>query len=144
MGESWIGARRKLGFTEIPERAFGNGKNALVMPVGDVEGRWHAQATPSEQISVWLCEIPGKFPFDPMGIAFHSLKTTLLSMCVKFGMETEAIRIMGYHAVRKAGSAFAYARDNLAHPPRPMLKGSPPRRSSPMAPLSPTRKSWPQ
>ena len=46
------------------------------------------------------------------------LKATLLSMCAKFGMEIEIRKILGYHAVKDAGSAFVYARDNLAHPLR--------------------------
>ena len=36
--ESRIGVRRKRGFLEIPERAFGSSKSAPGMPFADVEG----------------------------------------------------------------------------------------------------------
>ena len=67
--ESRIGARRKLGFPKIPEKAAGSSKCALLMPVVDVKGRWHPQAMCFEQLNVWF-----KLSFDYMMIASHSLK----------------------------------------------------------------------
>ena len=88
-------------------------------------------------------EILGKLSFDPMGIASHSLKATLLSMCAKFGMEIEIRKILGYHAVKDAGSAFVYARDKLVHPLRmldAMLRAI---RSGEFAPDAPRSKMFP-
>ena len=55
------------------------------------------------------------------GIGAHSLKTTLLSWCAKYGVPRETRRILGYHALPGDRSMDAYARAPMAGPLRELV-----------------------
>ena len=63
-----------------------------------------------------LKDVPG--PNKGARIATHSYKSSILSMCAKYGVEPAARRLLGYHTAGRDKSMITYSRDAMAWPIR--------------------------
>ena len=90
---------------------------ALIEPFCDA-GRRHIRVRKvAEETRKWLRKLLSQLDPEAEYVTAHSLKSTPLSWCAKWGLDPEVRLILGHHKTGKA-SAECYGRDNLAKPLR--------------------------
>lgn len=98
------------------------GKGVPLLPNPAAGGGWTKVPVTCEIAGDWLRalikDVPG--PKTSTRVATHSCKSSLLSMCSKFGMEPSARRLLGYHSAGRDKSMLVYSRDAMAWPVRLM------------------------
>jgi hypothetical protein len=91
----------------------------FLLPSPGAEGRWHNHPVTSSQASAWLREILSRFGFrGTREETTHSLKSTPLSWCSKFGLDIVTRQMLGHHVPSDQTSALVYSRDAQAAPLR--------------------------
>ena len=112
--EQWLEIRHKAKLDTgpdtplLPNPASGGGWTKI--PVScEVAGDW---------LRALLKDVPG--PNKGVRIATHSCKSSILSMCAKYGVEPAARRLLGYHTAGRDKSMITYSRDAMAWPVRLM------------------------
>ena len=106
----WLELREKHGLV------CGPGRPLITSPVQG--GGWSKVPLPVGMAAEWLRGLL-KCDEETAGrIATHSCKSTLLSMCAKFGVEGTMRRFLGYHSHSKDQSLLTYSRDAMALPLR--------------------------
>ena len=108
---AWLKARQALGLTPVSKP---------MMPTVLKGGKLGSSALSASEATAWLRELLGPFPDGTPQPSTHSLKSTYLSWCAKWGMEHEHRCTLGYHMQPGRTSLYVYSRDNLAHPLRLM------------------------
>ena len=83
----------------------------LVAPTTD--GSWSQRAVTTSESGKWLRKLLSLQGKDSEYATAHSLKSTPLSWCAKWGLDPDVRLILGHHKTGKA-SAECYGRDNLA------------------------------
>lgn len=81
------------------------------------DGTWSSRAVTTSESGKWLRKLLSHFDSKSEYATAHSLKSTLLSWCAKWGLDPDARLILGHHKTGKS-SAECYGRDNLAKPLR--------------------------
>ena len=104
-GRAWMDDLERLGFLNQP----------FVLPAPLRDGRWSQRPLTSGEGAQWLREIL-LATGDQSGnhVTAHSLKSTGLSWCAKFGMPIDERKILGHHMDAKSTTALTYSRDALA------------------------------
>jgi hypothetical protein len=90
----------------------------LTVPRGDGCG-FTAKPMSGAEASIWLQEllVAGGFAAESVAdLTTHSLRTTMLSWCAKFGVREGSRRILGYHSKPKDIMMLEYSRDALSGP----------------------------
>ena len=81
------------------------------------DGTWSHRAVTTTEAGKWLRKLLGRMNPEAEYATAHSLKSTPLSWCAKWGLDPEVRLILGHHKTGKS-SAECYGRDNLAKPLR--------------------------
>lgn len=81
------------------------------------DGTWSNRAVTTTEAGKWLRKLLAQMNPDAEHATAHSLKSTPLSWCAKWGLDPEVRLILGHHKTGKS-SAECYGRDNLAKPLR--------------------------
>lgn len=81
------------------------------------DGSWSDRAVTTTEAGKWLRRLLSQMNPDAAHATAHSLKSTPLSWCAKWGLDPEVRLILGHHKTGKA-SAECYGRDNLSKPLR--------------------------
>ena len=104
--EEWLQARTQSGL----------GANSYPLCAPNYSGGWMPRRISTGEISLWLRDIlvsQGLELESVQRLTSHSLKTTILSWCAKFGMDTPTRRIVGHHVDPESRSALTYSRGAL-------------------------------
>ena len=107
---TWLELRDKAGLK--CER----GTPLMTSPMAD--GSWSKTPLPVSSAGEWLRALLKVSDGAAVRIATHSCKSTLLSMCSKFGLEHSVRRMLGYHSCSKDKSLLVYSRDSMSLPLR--------------------------
>ncbi|CAK9064420.1 unnamed protein product, partial [Durusdinium trenchii] len=107
---TWLELRDKAGLK--CER----GTPLMTSPMAD--GSWSKTPLPVSSAGEWLRALSKVSDGAAVRIATHSCKSTLLSMCSKFGLEHSVRRMLGYHSCSKDKSLLVYSRDSMSLPLR--------------------------
>ena len=96
------------------------GKGIPLLPNPAAGGGWSKVPISCEIAGDWLRALLKDVPSPKKGvrIATHSCKSSMLSMCAKYGMEPSARRMLGYHSAGRDRSMLVYSRDSAAGPLR--------------------------
>ena len=96
------------------------GKGIPLLPNPAAGGGWSKVPISCEIAGDWLRALLKDVPSPKKGvrIATHSCKSSMLSMCAKYGMEPSARRMLGYHSAGRDRSMLVYSRDAMAWPVR--------------------------
>jgi len=110
--EPWLECREQQGLVL--------GRDKPVLPKPAVGGGWTRVPVSCEVAGDWLRSLLKDVPARKTGvrIATHSCKSSMLSMCAKYGMEPSARRYLGYHSSGKDKSMLTYSRDAMSWPVR--------------------------
>ena len=112
--ECWLAVREQAKLV--------TGKGMPLLPNPAAGGGWTKVPITCEIAGDWLRalikDVPG--PKALTRVATHSCKSSLLSMCAKYGMEPAARRLLGYHSAGRDKSMIVYSRDAMAWPVRLM------------------------
>jgi hypothetical protein len=112
--QAWLEVRHKAkletgpGVPLLPNPASGGGWTKIPVTC-EVAGDW---------LRALLKDVPG--PANGARIATHSCKSSILSICAKYGVEPAARRLLGYHTAGRDKSMIIYSRDAMAWPIRLM------------------------
>ena len=98
------------------------GKGVPLLPNPASGGGWSKTPVTCEIAGDWLRALlkDVQNPKATVRLATHSCKSSMLSMCAKYGMEPSARRMLGYHSAGKDKSMLVYSRDSMAWPVRRM------------------------
>ena len=112
--EPWLECREQQGLVL--------GKDKPVLPNPAAGGGWSRVPVSCEIAGDWLRSLLKDVPAKKTSvrIATHSCKSSMLSMCAKYGMEPSARRYLGYHSSGKDKSMLTYSRDAMSWPVRLM------------------------
>lgn len=98
------------------------GPGILLLPNPASGGGWTKIPVTCEVAGDWLRallkDVPG--PSNAARVATHSCKSSILSMCAKYGVEPAARRLLGYHTAGRDKLMIIYSRDAMAWPIRLM------------------------
>ncbi|CAE7324463.1 unnamed protein product [Symbiodinium sp. CCMP2592] len=83
----------------------------------DMDRGWSERAVTTDEAGGWLRALLSRGNKCTDGVTGHSLKTTTLDWCGKFGVNETAQTLLGHHAL-KGSAMYAYMRDKLAAPLR--------------------------
>ncbi|CAE7812845.1 unnamed protein product [Symbiodinium sp. CCMP2592] len=92
-------------------------KNGPLLPAPLEAGGWSERAVTTDEAGGWLRALLSRGNKCTDGVTGHSLKTTTLDWCGKFGVNETAQTLLGHHAL-KGSAMYAYMRDKLAAPLR--------------------------
>jgi len=81
------------------------------------DGSWSSRAVSTTEAGKWLRKLLSQLDPNSERVTAHSLKSTPLSWCAKWGLDSEVRLILGHHKTGKS-SAECYGRDNLSKPLR--------------------------
>lgn len=81
------------------------------------DGTWSRRAVTTSESGKWLRKLLSQLDPKAYYATAHSLKSTPLSWCAKWGLDPDARLLLGHHKTGKS-SADCYGRDNLAKPLR--------------------------
>ena len=110
-GVSWA-----VVFSEVASAvglSFEDREEGPLLPAPDQSGGWLQRSVTTAEAGAWLRQIlcKGGMPYE--GVTGHSLKSTTLSWCSKFGMDKHTRLQLGHHATGD-GTLNTYGRDFLA------------------------------
>ena len=88
----------------------------MTSPMAD--GTWSKTPLPVSSAGEWLRALLRVSDDAAIRIAAHSCKSTLLSMCSKFGLEHSVRRTLGYHSCSRDKSLLIYSRESMSLPLR--------------------------
>jgi hypothetical protein len=97
-----------------------NGRSPIMCSVR-LDGSFSSNKLSTTDAGAWLRDLLriGEFTDEQItGISSHSLKSTTLSWCAKYGLDLEVRQALGYHVTAASTSAAHYSRDELAGPLR--------------------------
>ncbi|CAE7452742.1 unnamed protein product, partial [Symbiodinium sp. CCMP2456] len=117
LSESW--AIAWLDRAELSGPKLGIGRPLL--PGYAQDYGWGEVPISAEAGGKWLRSLLYKCGFDPAVVkqyGTHSLKSTTLSWCAKYGMTRITRATLGYHSKGRNGTEMIYGRDNIAAPVR--------------------------
>ena len=94
---------------------------APLLPAPTANGVWSDRSVTSTELAAWLCKLLG-LPEAVGKPTSHSIKTTVLSMVVKWGGNPDNLLVLGHHEPRQRGLGMVhvYGRDIQAAPLREM------------------------
>ena len=110
--QAWVAARAAMGL---------DGPSALLLPAPAGPGAWAARRVTTCEAGRWLrllLEQLGREGDRPGELGTHSLKTTTLAWCARFGLDHDTRRLLGGHVVPGDASMLTYSRDAMAAPLR--------------------------
>ena len=110
-GVSWA-----VVFTEVASSVglgFEDRGEGPLLPAPDQGGGWLSRSVTTAEAGAWLRQILSKGSMPSEGVTGHSLKSTTLSWCSKFGMDKHTRLQLGHHATGD-GTLNTYGRDFLA------------------------------
>ena len=81
------------------------------------DGTWSNRSVTTTEAGKWLRKLLSNQAKSDLHSSAHSLKSTPLSWCAKWGLDPDVRLILGHHKTGKS-SAECYGRDNLAKPLR--------------------------
>lgn len=112
--ECWLAVREHAKLS--------TGKGMPLLPNPAAGGGWTKVPITCEIAGDWLRALIKDVPRPKTAtrVATHSCKSSLLSMCAKYGLEPAARRMLGYHSAGKDKSMIVYSRDAMAWPVRLM------------------------
>ena len=110
---AWLEVREQQGLECKP------GVPLMTSPVQG--GGWSRTPLPVSSGGDWLRSLLKVDDTGPKRVATHSCKSTILSMCAKFGIEGVHRRMLGYHSQSKDQSLLVYSRDAMSLPLRRMI-----------------------
>ena len=112
--ECWLAVREHAKLS--------TGKGMPLLPNPAAGGGWTKVPITCEIAGDWLRALIKDVPRPKTATreATHSCKSSLLSMCAKYGLEPAARRMLGYHSAGKDKSMIVYSRDAMAWPVRLM------------------------
>ena len=112
---AWLQLRRDAGLEA------GEGKPLL--PAPNEAGTWANVPLSATSAAIWLRSLlQGVEGPDVATIGTHSMKSTTLSWCAKFGIDAAVRRALGYHTASADRSVNIYARDAISTPLRELQK----------------------
>ena len=114
---SWIPVWLEL--REAQSMPCGPGVPLMSSPMAD--GRWSKVPLPVSSAGDWLRSLLKVLEGSGVRVATHSCKSTLLSVCSKFGLDHKTRRMLGYHTCSREKSLLIYSRDALAMPLRKLV-----------------------
>ena len=82
-----------------------------------LDGTWSGRAVSTTEAGKWLRQLLHRLDPNSEHVTAHSLKSSPLSWCAKWGLDSEVRLILGHHKTGKS-SAECYGRDNLSKPLR--------------------------
>ena len=82
-----------------------------------VNGEWSSRSVTTKEAGKWIRNILLSFDSQTKFTTIHTLKSTPLSWCAKWGLDPETRALLGHHATGR-GSVECYSRDVLAQPLR--------------------------
>lgn len=112
-GEEWLKKRKMLNL-EIGKLS------GPIMPAPNASGNITCRPLSTEETTAWLRLLLNQGGFNvgdrnKMPSA-HSMKSTALSWCSKFGLDENTRAILGAHSLSRFAVIFTYSRDTLARP----------------------------
>ena len=93
-----------------------------VLPAPMQNGSWSKVPLSVGAASEWLRALVKAPSEGPSRVATHSCKTSLLSMCSKYGVDASSRRFLGYHSQNKDKSLLIYSRDSMSMPLRRLVE----------------------
>ncbi|CAE7235620.1 unnamed protein product [Symbiodinium sp. CCMP2592] len=108
---------RNLAVAEAAGLPLSPDKNGPLLPVPLEAGGWSERAVTTDEAGGRLRALLSRGNKCTDGVTGHSLKTTTLDWCGKFGVNETAQTLLGHHAL-KGSAMYAYMRDKLAAPLR--------------------------
>ena len=88
-----------------------------LLPAPRDSGEWGERAVTSDKAGNWLRALLSRGHKCTDGVTGHSLKSTTLDWCGKYGLQELEQTLLGHHAL-KGATMYAYMRDKLAAPLR--------------------------
>ena len=111
--QTWLEVRQQQGL---------ECKQGIPLMASPIQGGgWSKVPLPASSVGDWLRSLLKVEERGPRRVATHSCKSTILSMCAKFGIEGVHRRMLGYHSHSKDQSLLVYSRDAMALPLRKMV-----------------------
>ena len=107
--QAWTDARK--------ERSVLSGEGIPVLPGLASASGWTGTPPSAATAGSWLRGLLGKLGYAPevvKGYGTHSCKTTLLSFCAKFGIDSFHRRVLGYHSQPGDRVMHIYSRDTVS------------------------------
>jgi hypothetical protein len=95
-----------------------------LLPAVRLEG-WGREAMTSDEASNWLHEVLFQHGVSAEMLpayTSHSFKSTPLSWCAKFGIDSDHRRFLGHHSKPGDSSLLIYGRDNMSAPLRSLVQ----------------------
>jgi hypothetical protein len=119
-GKAWTDLMLQQGLIEADPYDFDLFvfTRGCVLPEPLRDGSWGVGPCTSSECSAWLRALlkhGGAVGVD-LEVATHSLKSTPLSWCAKFGISITDREILGHHSLGQHKSAHTYSRDSQARP----------------------------
>ena len=109
-----------LQFVRLSEQVglpFSSRDKGPLLPAPAQVGGWSGRAVSSAEAGRWLRALLSRCNACGDGVSGHSLKSTTLDWCGKYGMSDKDQTLLGHHAL-KGESMYSYMRDKLAAPLR--------------------------
>ena len=109
-----------LQFVKLSEQVglpFSSRDKGPLLPAPAQVGGWSGRAVSSAEAGRWLRALLSRCNACGDGVSGHSLKSTTLDWCGKYGMSDKDQTLLGHHAL-KGESMYSYMRDKLAAPLR--------------------------
>ena len=111
--EKWLQLRLDAGLVACSGKPF--------LPALGEGGRWASIPMSASSAAMWLrALVDGVDGPDPASLGTHSMKSTVLSWCAKYGLELSVRRALGYHMTSADRSVNIYSRDAMSYPLRQM------------------------
>ena len=112
---AWLQLRREAGLEAAEGRPL--------LPAPNEGGTWANVPLSATSAGIWLrALLQGAEGPEVGSIGTHSMKSTTLSWCAKYGLDAAVRRALGYHTSSADRSVNIYARDAMAAPLRELQK----------------------
>lgn len=116
LGRNWI----RQWLFERERQGLSNTDFTCLLPAPNADGSWSTHPLGCKA-SLWLKELLVRYLVVVnllWQVANHSLKSTALSWCAKYGLSTEVRKQLGHHSLGADMTMMAYSRDNQVLPLR--------------------------